>query len=111
MVSPAALVPIALREEGHSRAWVRPLRSGRGFAKASETLRGALESEISSLLPTGDLVVQTFQDQKTSRAGFGDVLFTPFGSEALRPRPEALRAILGVLDPELLSKNPAVKSH
>lgn len=110
VVSPATLVPVGLQEEGVKRSWVRPMRSGRGFAKANEKLSDTLGSEIESLLPQGELVLQTFQDQKTSRRGFGDVLFVPFGREAVRPSPERLKPLVGLLDPELVPKDPHGRS-
>jgi hypothetical protein len=72
-----------------------------------EVARGRLEAllrgELRGLLPDGPLAVQTFQDQKYSREGFGDVLFAPAerGSQNAAPDPR-MRALLGILDPELL---------
>lgn len=40
-------------------------------------LERILDDSLESLLPVGPLVVQVFEDQKTDRSGYGDILFTP----------------------------------
>ena len=54
------------------------------------------------VLAPNELVVQTFQDQKRSRAGFGDILFVPATATELGPAERAaLAPLLAVLDPVL----------
>lgn len=96
------VVPIALRDKGGNREWVRPLRAGERVEGSREAIAGTLEPEIRSLLPQGELVLQTFQDQKNSRTGFHDVLFASEKAKALTPeRLAELRPLLPILDPEL----------
>jgi hypothetical protein len=94
--------PIARRETDGEPQWVRPLRPGQRFKEARVALLGALDDEIDQLLPDGELVVQTFRDQKVERAGFDDILF---GSYQYRPRSAEEVAALGryleILDPQL----------
>lgn len=109
LVSPSAVVPVSVRENGAERSWVRPMREGQRFDKANEALVSALSPELESLLPPGDLVVQTLQDQKVSRAGFGDVLFVPLDRGGLRPSVDRLEPLLGLIDPELVPAKAATK--
>jgi hypothetical protein len=102
LVSTLPWTPVAARSGSDGVDWVRPLRPTRGYAPRS-SLEGALGPELSQLLPTGELSVQTFQDQKASREGLGDVLFAPLQPGALgAPQLERLRPLLGLLDGELL---------
>lgn len=99
------VIPLALRERDGQRSWVQPLSRGLVTRDARATLEQALEPELESLLPDGTLVLQTFQDQKRSREGFGDVLF---GYEQARPLTPELAAelepLLGILDPALVAE-------
>lgn len=102
LVSTLPWTPVAARSSSDGVAWVRPLRPTRGYAPRS-SLEGALGADLSALLPVGELSVQTFQDQKASREGLGDVLFAPLHPGALGPpQLERLRPLLGLLDAELL---------
>jgi len=66
-------------------------------------LLGALGSELQPLVPAGPLRVQTFQDQKLSREGYGDVLFAPETKGTIDPaRGDKMRPLLGILDPALV---------
>jgi hypothetical protein len=104
VVSPEAVVPVALEARNGTRQWVRPFRAGRSFEHARERLTGALGDDLARLLPAGDLGAQTFQDQKWSRSGFGDVLFVPAKRHTSTPAERAkLEPLLPVLDPELPS--------
>ena len=106
VISPSAVVPVATREAARERAWIRPMREGQRFDKAGARLAKAVGSEIEGLLPAGELVLQTFQDQKVSRAGFGDILFVPLEKSGVRARREALESLFGLLDPELVKDTP-----
>lgn len=98
-------LPIAARKRPTGGVdWLRPLASGASYGGFKENLVGAL-SELTPLSPDGSLFVQRFVDQKRSRAGFGDILFVPEAAGALpAERREAVRALLPLLDPELLPK-------
>jgi hypothetical protein len=102
LVSTASWTPISARTAGSKTTWVRPFRPTRGSA-ARYQLEAALGDELRALLPTGELKLQTFQDQKASREGFGDVLFAPVAPNALAAeRLDELKPLLGSIDPALL---------
>lgn len=97
------VVPVGLKSEGSDHQWVRPLRAGESYSEARAGLEFALRHELEALLPEGRLVVQSFQDQKRSRDGFGDVLFVPAAKGALdQDRIAKLEPLLGILDPSLV---------
>ena len=78
-----------------------PLRSGHRNDDAGPYLRHAAE-DLAPLLPPKRLVVQTFQDQKTSRRGFGDIVFVPEQHKAFDDKRRAeLRPMLALLDDSL----------
>ena len=92
-------VPVAVHENGASRGWVRPLREGEVFRDARGRLEAILPAELQALLPEGELVLQTFQDQKSDRTGFGDILFAYTDRHDLDPQARAdLAGLLGVLN-------------
>ncbi len=98
-VSSTRVVPVTRKDE---EGWVRPFKPGREYARRA-TLDASLADELESLLPEGDLVVQTFWDQKRSRAGFHDVLFASAESREFSPDElAALEPLLGILDPGLI---------
>lgn len=100
------IVPVArLAEADKPPRWVRPLKPGRDFRDARKRLALALLDELEALLPDGDLVVQTFQDQKRSRSGYQDILFASAKPRTLAPEQQAaLAPLLGVLDPGLIKE-------
>ncbi|MFV8754454.1 DUF2330 domain-containing protein [Nannocystaceae bacterium ST9] len=103
MIGTAAVEPIALREHEGRRRWVRPLRAGQRHDDARAAIEAALEPELEALLPAGPLVLQTFQDQKSARPGFADVLFATLDASTWTPAQlAALEPMLGVLDPALV---------
>lgn len=95
--------PVAARRTADgATTWGRPMAEGRRYAPATRTtLEDALDAE-KGLLGAGDLTVQRFMDQKTSRQGWGDVVFVPrsptTGDAAHRAR---LRRLVSTLDPTL----------
>ncbi|HWB74634.1 MAG TPA: DUF2330 domain-containing protein [Nannocystaceae bacterium] len=102
MVGTHAVTPIALREQGGEREWIRPLRTGEQKDDVRDQLTG-IEPSIDATLPEGTLIVQTFQDQKRSRAGIGDILFAPSTKRELATDDRAaLVPLLGILDPALV---------
>jgi hypothetical protein len=80
VASPSPLVPVARASDRGAAAWVRPFREGRrSGGEERGGMGGTLGDELAKLLPSGPLVVQTFQDQKTLRSGYSDVVFLPEG--------------------------------
>lgn len=103
LVTNEPLTPVALVDEGEDRTWVRPLQPGLSYGSALASTVVALGSEFDGLLPKNDVVVQTFQDQKSSRPGFGDILFVPKERRPLEGRrKEALTRLAGLLDTSLV---------
>ncbi len=99
-----AVVPVALRDAEGERRWLSPLRAGITSVDARKLSEAALSKELEVFLPQGEgeLVVQTFQDQKLTRSGWGDILFAAKQPRTLSPRELAdLRPLLAILDPEL----------
>jgi hypothetical protein len=124
------VVPVSLYESPNNkqRSWVRPLRQGMIFEgdednppadplelypkpPTREPIKDklnpmAFDPGLRGFLPktSEHPVVQTFQDQKVSRAGYGDILFVPEKTDTwLEPqREQALQAMLPALDPLLL---------
>lgn len=102
MVGTQAVTPVAVRDQDGKREWIRPLRTGEHKDDARELLTG-IEPSIDAALPAGKLIVQTFQDQKRSRAGIGDILFAPTTKAELAADDRAaLVPLLGILDPALV---------
>jgi hypothetical protein len=88
LVSREQLAPVALAEEDGRQVWVKPFAEG--WTKEAidvERLKAGLGPEEDKLLAAGAYVVQPFEDQKASRAGYGDVVFLP-----KKGVPEARRA-------------------
>ena len=99
------VVPVALQTRGEERRWIRPLQDGNDTLDAREALEAALPTDLRSLLPSGTLVVQTFQDQKTRRSGFRDILFAQEHPRELDDETLAeLEPLLGILDPALAAE-------
>ena len=101
-VGPEPMVPVALLDEKGALSWTRPLRGGERYPDARASLEAAARKQLAGLLPEGPLHLQTFQDQKRSRDGFGDIVFVPEVAEPLSPaRREALATFVSLLDPSL----------
>jgi hypothetical protein len=119
LVARDPMVPVAARREGDGAIhYKRPFRAGRRYAAMGDTrVKEAVGAKLAALLPEGAtstdplralepgeklLTVQTFEDQKTSRKGWGDVLFVPEKPEEIDEATAAKRrALLGLLDPAL----------
>jgi hypothetical protein len=88
VASPERVQPVALAEEGGRAVWVKPFLEGWTQENVSaDRLKQALGPEEDKLLAGPSLTIQPFEDQKTSRSGFGDVVFLP-----VKGVPEARRA-------------------
>lgn len=106
LVTRDPVTPVALRDRDGRRTWVRPLREGERYVATGARLREEVHPDILPLLPAGELVLQTFQDQKRSRDGYGDLLFVPVTKTAMDDaRRAAVRPLLAVLDPELAPRS------
>lgn len=99
-------IPVALVRSTEGTAYKRPWREGirRENTAGSELASILGEKTWKTIAPGGadSVLVQTFEDQKQSRRGFGDVLLVP---EEEQPIDEAtrqqLRPLLPLLDPDL----------
>lgn len=101
-VAKQSVVPVALHDVGGKRRWVRPLQPGHVYERERRKIEVSLGDTLAPLLPEGDIVLQTFQDQKRSRTGFGDILFAARDAHDLTAeQTTALQPLLGILDPEL----------
>ncbi len=105
------VVPVAQltdpAQQGSKPRWVRPLKPGHQHLRARKQIEAALLDELEALLPAGELVVQTFQDQKRRRSGFQDLLFASAEQQPLTQEQQAkLGPLLGVLDPGLVAEAP-----
>jgi hypothetical protein len=101
-VSQRPMTPIAAMKTAAGVAWVRPWKAG---LRAPSATRAELAAALGPTLPLpggSALSVQMFEDQKTSRAGFSDVIFVPEAPDAFDEGAVAKRKrLLSVLDPEL----------
>ena len=91
LVSTQAYTPVSLFEsvsasQSTVSTWKRPFLEHASQPTAREELASALSDELSKLLPSnvgragkdpGPLWLQVFEDQKRSRAGFGDIVMVP----------------------------------
>lgn len=102
LVTRKAMAPIAARTAATGTTWVRPLAEGVRYPQASRAKLEVALGDEAKLLAPGELFVQRFVDQKTSRQGFGDVVFVPRepapGDAARRA---SLRTFVSSLDPSL----------
>lgn len=105
LLSPSPKVPVALRGEGDAAAYVRPWREGlrSTLGPGDDPLAGA--KTWKAIQPSGPMILQTFEDQKTTRRGFGDVVLVP--EQPTARSPEHLgkqKRLLGLLDPRADAK-------
>jgi hypothetical protein len=102
VVGRTEVTPVAMREHDGRREWIRPARAGEVHRNAEVLLRAVRGGMLDELLPEGELVVQTFQDQKRTRPGIGDILFVPATkTELTAAEKSALAPMLDVLDPAI----------
>jgi hypothetical protein len=106
LVSHAAFVPVAVREQAGRARWVRPLATGQSYDSDNrERLTSALGTEA-ALLPrsAAPLRVGRFMDQKRSRTGFGDIVFVPAEKRAFDEQTRRqLGPLLPIVDPKLMA--------
>ena len=80
LVTPERFVPVAAKTVAGVVDWRRPwIESAKHPPVKVQDLRTQLGAELGALLPdsNGAWTVQAFQDQKTSRKGWGDVVLVP----------------------------------
>jgi hypothetical protein len=112
LASPAALVPVAAKTADGRTSWTRPMQGGQLYDEPGSTRaklsRVLWRVGLEAFLPDGEIVVQTFQDQKTLRQGYGDMLFVPVRKIPFYPaKAQTLRPLFGILDPALVpDENP-----
>jgi Uncharacterized protein conserved in bacteria (DUF2330) len=112
LISTRAYTPVSLLAQavpspaGGEAQWRRPLdeRSSRQLVR--DALGGVLSDELMKLLPPDargaahPLTIQVFEDQKRSRAGFGDIVMVPKQQTALTSLfLERSRKLMASLDP------------
>lgn len=110
LVAPSTFTPVAAVQaaDGPLR-WKEPWLEGASTTADVASLRATLGRSLASLLPTPrkppegedpSLSVQVFEDQKTDRHGFGDVVMVPTEPVTLTEAELAKRTFLfDVLDP------------
>ena len=99
-----AMHPIAslTRADGTTTIGQGAWRRHGSYDKARARLEKAIGPELAKLLPKGELVVSTYQDQLSDRSGRGDVLFVPDVAQKLDEAAVKERArFLPILDPSL----------
>ncbi|MFO0659590.1 MAG: DUF2330 domain-containing protein [Polyangiaceae bacterium] len=104
LVSQTASQPVAAIKEGDEVHWKKPWREGQTNAPIAEgVLKATLGTELSALLPTAkEYVVQRFEDQKSVRTGWGDVVLLPSKPSKLDAAAlEKRLKLMNVLDPAL----------
>lgn len=78
LVSARDYVPVSLASAGAAPAWKRPLLQHYSRNVTRAELETLLDPELTKLLPgPSRLQLQVFEDQKLSRAGFGDIVMVP----------------------------------
>jgi hypothetical protein len=102
LASRQASTPVAAQKQADGTyAWKRPFREGEG-ERTSKSDEIAAIVGASVPLPKGALIVQRFEDQKSKRRGYGDVVFVPKEKITLDPSGiEARKRFLSILDPSL----------
>jgi hypothetical protein len=80
LVTREPMRPVASHEDDatHAVRWERPWTDGESYRVPPSGLRAVLGDGLGAVIPeAGALVVQTFHDLRSSRDGFGDVVFAP----------------------------------
>jgi len=112
LLSNARQVPVALASAGSTAQWLRPWHELDSWRPSPTEVKALLPQPLVAVLPRGpaqnttlvrypEYTLQHFEDQKSSRLGYGDVVLVP---EVPREPPQAspdLRRLMGVLDPEV----------
>jgi hypothetical protein len=106
-------VPVALAAGESKPQWVRPWHELDASRPSPQELKGLLPKSLLALLPPGpesnhglvryrEAQLQHFEDQKSSRKGYGDVVLVREAPQGGATPPVAdLRRVMNVLDPEV----------
>lgn len=106
-------VPVALAASEGKSQWLRPWHELDASQPSPEQLKGLLPKSLLALLPPGpeknhglirypSHMLQRFEDQKSSRRGYGDVvLVREAPQDSATPPVAELRRVMNVLDPEV----------
>jgi hypothetical protein len=104
LISQSASRPIAAVREGDEYAWKKPWKEGKSNPMISaDIVKANLGAGLSDLLPVAaEYSVQRFEDQKSVREGWGDVVMVPttplkLDAAAIDKR----RKLMSALDPTL----------
>jgi hypothetical protein len=100
----ASMHPIVAMSHADGTSEVNPFawRIHARYASAQAKLAQAVGPDLAKLLPAGELTVETFEDGRSDRSGYGDVLFVPDAPQNLDAAALKERArFLPLLDPSL----------
>jgi hypothetical protein len=80
LVSNRRYVPVSFRRADQGSGWQRPWLEHSSAEVERQRVAELLETSLAALLPRspqGQVTLQVFEDQKTQRPGFGDVVLVP----------------------------------
>lgn len=99
--SPAPVVPVSLGKDGDTEVWVKPFKEGWSRRDVPfVALTQYLGPEEDKLVPAVQAMsVQPFEDQKTTRPEFGDVVFLP-AAGLPRDQRERAKRLLDLITPQ-----------
>lgn len=103
VVGDRKFVPVALASQRTPARWKRPWASRQSGQLERDDLRDVLGAELFALVSNRPRhFVEVFEDQKTRRDGWGDVLLVPSAPITTTERQrKALEPMMPLLDPEL----------
>lgn len=104
LISQSASRPIAAVREGDEYTWKKPWKEGKHNPMISaDVVKTALGTGLSDLLPSAsEYSVQRFEDQKSVREGWGDVVMVPTTPVKLDAAAiDKRRKLMSALDPTL----------
>jgi len=101
LVSPEALVPVALTKEAGKDVWVQPFAEGwRRDGVSASQITAQLEGDDKKLIDDKKTYfVQPLEDQKTTRQGYGDVVFLPENGVPAASREKTTKFVSKLLSP------------
>ncbi len=103
LVSSRRYVPVSFRQAPGESGWQRPWLEHSSDVVARARVTELVDTTVAALLPRlprDEVTVQVFEDQKTQRAGFGDVVLVPDSGSPSQPLDWAkARKLMATLDP------------
>jgi hypothetical protein len=102
LVSNRRYVPVSFRDTPSERGWQRPWLEHSNEVVERARVAELLDATVAALLPGPDKVtIQVFEDQKTRRTGFGDVVLVPDAGAPSTPLDWAKASkLMATLDPD-----------